>query len=155
MPESFLFRRAHAADLAVLSRIEQAAGFSRWSQAQLAESLANHQVYVIEQFSCVVGFVIFGTVMDESELLNMTVAPDAQGQGAGKALLGFGLAELRQQSIYCCFLEVGVNNHRALALYSLYGFSEIARRKNYYHHGSYTEDAIIMKLNLGETVCSN
>ena len=39
------------------------------------------------------------------------------------------------------YLEVGINNIRAIGLYSKFGFKKISKRKSYYPDG---EDAIVM-----------
>jgi len=86
---------------------------------------------------------------DEMHLLNITVWPEAQGQGHGRALLG----ELMRRSIavgaHTLWLEVRESNQRARRLYSRWGFVEVGRRKAYYPAlPPQREDAIVMKLAL-------
>lgn len=176
MPEHSRYRRAVAADIPGIIAIERAAGFSQWSDAQLADSLANHHVLVVDAggkdagendadgndtAGKVAGFAVFSIVLDEAELLNIAINPDCQGQGLGRGLLMHGLGLLQGLGVEKCFLEVGINNGQAIALYEQCGFNRIAVRKGYYRHvlaslnKITTEDAIVMQLMLKEITCKN
>lgn len=82
-----------------------------------------------------VGFSICHIVSGEITLMNIAVAPNAQGQGHGASLLDDIIAYasdhqgIQQSPI---FLEVRESNQSAIALYRKHGFQDIGRRPNYY-----------------------
>lgn len=91
----------------------------------------------------VLGYAVLSVVLDEGNLDNIAVAPQARRQGVADALLsvltGFGWEHLA-----CLMLEVRVSNAPAMALYEKHGFAAVGRRKNYYD--APREDAILMTL---------
>jgi [SSU ribosomal protein S18P]-alanine acetyltransferase (EC 2.3.1.128) len=68
--------------------------------------------------------------------------PRLSGQGLGKYLLWGLLQEAVHRQAEWAVLEVRQSNHRALHLYSYFGFVEVGRRKNYYRDTG--ESAVIM-----------
>lgn len=109
--------------------------------AEVAHVLDAGQVRLVGYFVAMLG-------VDELHLLNITVAPDWQGQGLGSALLqavqGLGQARGMGQLL----LEVRASNHRARALYRRFGFAEIGLRQGYYPAVHGREDAVVMRLGL-------
>jgi ribosomal-protein-alanine N-acetyltransferase len=87
--------------------------------------------------------------VDEVHLLNITVAPEFQGQGWSRILLDALAIWARGQCAEWLWLEVRVNNLRALSVYEAHGFRRVGLRKDYYPalHGK-REDAIVMSLRL-------
>ena len=81
---------------------------------------------------------------------------EAQGAGAGLALLREAVRITRAEKLDGLLLEVRPSNHRAIRLYERFGFASIGRRKNYYpaRHRS-REDAIVNRYwkNLGLRRC--
>ena len=75
----------------------------------------------------------------EREILNLAVSPSFRRLGIGSALL---TEELRAQADVV--LEVRASNLGAQALYRRFGFTEVGRRRDYYH--SPAETAIVMKM---------
>jgi ribosomal-protein-alanine N-acetyltransferase len=93
-----------------------------------------------------VGYCVLMPVVDEMHLLNLCVAPQAQGTGAGLALLREAVRITRGKQLAGLLLEVRPSNLRALRLYEQFGFTTIGRRKHYYparRHGR--EDALVMR----------
>ena len=80
----------------------------------------------------VVGFSLSRVILQEAELLLLAVRRDAQAIGVGKALLRRFTEVARRRGAEQLHLEVRDGNH-AVTLYTRAGFSEIGRRKNYYH----------------------
>lgn len=80
-------------------------------------------------------------VLDEAELVSIVVAPQHQGQGFARQLLGENLAFCQQQNLSWMTLEVKWNNPPAFKLYKHFGFSTVGSRKAYYRDG---QDARIM-----------
>lgn len=86
----------------------------------------------------VVGFLATSVVMTETEITNIGVRPDFQGQGIASDLLKQLIRDGDE-----LFLEVRASNQPALNLYQKLGFVAYYRRKSYYHNP--IEDAILMK----------
>jgi ribosomal-protein-alanine N-acetyltransferase len=78
-----------------------------------------------------VGFSLFRTVADESELLLIAVVPGQQRRGVGRVLLDDFLCRARNDSVSRVHLEVRDGNS-AVQLYRYAGFSPVGRRRNYY-----------------------
>jgi ribosomal-protein-alanine N-acetyltransferase len=79
-----------------------------------------------------IGFSLFRTVADESELLLIAVMPNRHRQGIGRLLLDDFLSRSRNAGVARVHLEVRDGNS-ALGLYRDVGFSPVGRRRNYYH----------------------
>ena len=77
------------------------------------------------------GFLFFQTVEDQGEILTIVIEKRCQNQGIGRALLKVFLARIQSRA-KTVFLEVAVDNARAISLYQSLGFVEIGIRKNYY-----------------------
>jgi hypothetical protein len=70
--------------------------------------------------------------VDEVHLLNITVAPDHQGQGWGRVMLDALAIWSRGQGAQWLWLEVRVSNQRALQIYERHGYRRVGERKGYY-----------------------
>ncbi len=141
--------RMSLTDIPEVMRLERAAHDFPWTEGIMAGNLSRHHLacllYADQQLA---GFAIMQQVLDEATLLNMVIAPEAQGRGYGRWLLERMIAEVREQ-VQVIHLEVRPSNHRAVALYEGLGFNEYARRPRYYpRRGGGYEDAILMALNL-------
>jgi ribosomal-protein-alanine acetyltransferase len=136
-------RAARATDAPALAALDAAASGFPWSESQFAESLASHRVEVVEEGGEVVGFAVHQRVLDEAELLNIAVAPGAQGRGLGGRLLRH-LLDAHRGVARRLFLEVRASNGRAIDLYQRHGFVRLGVRKGYYPGTQGREDAWIM-----------
>ncbi|OAN54695.1 acetyltransferase [Paramagnetospirillum marisnigri] len=90
------------------------------------------------------GLVLWRQVLDEAEILTISVLPPWRRHGLGRRLLQAALEASRTAGAASMFLEVAADNHPALALYGRMGFHEIGLRKGYY--GGI--DAVAMHLEL-------
>jgi len=79
-----------------------------------------------------IGFSLFRTVSDESELLLIAVMPSEHRRGVGRMLLDDFLDRARNDGVVRVHLEVRDGNS-AVSLYRNAGFSPVGRRRNYYH----------------------
>jgi ribosomal-protein-alanine N-acetyltransferase len=97
----------------------------------------------------VLGYFVAMKGVDEVHLLNLTVAPEYQGQGWSRVLLDALAIWARGQAAEWLWLEVRVNNLRALGVYEAHGYRRVGLRRDYYPalHGK-REDAIVMSLRL-------
>ncbi len=89
-------------------------------------SMLNSQAecWLAEQDEKIVGMLTFGDGRKEyaeAEIYVINVLPSFQGQGIGKALIQFALAQLKGKSVY---LEVVVQNHQARRFYEQHGFRD-------------------------------
>lgn len=89
------------------------------------------------------GYAVLYTVLDEGNLDNIAVAPDARRRGVADALLSAVVGSSRER-LARLFLEVRASNAPAIALYRKHGFVEAGRRKHYYT--APREDAVLMTL---------
>lgn len=138
-------------DLDAVLAIEFRAYGWPWSRGNFIDSLAaGHMAEVLEDHDAgVLGYFVAMKGVGELHLLNITVAPEWQGQGHGSALLDALAALGRNQDLAELWLEVRESNRRARALYARRGFAEIGRRRAYYPTAGRREDAVVMRLALG------
>ncbi len=97
--------------------------------------------------SCSATFVAMKGV-DEVHLLNITVAPEHQGQGLGRLMLDALALWSRGQQAQWLWLEVRASNARAQRIYEQHGYRRVGERKSYYPAGGRREDAVVMSLKL-------
>lgn len=89
-----------------------------------------------------VGALLFRTVHDECEIEHIAVAEQKKRKGIGFALMKQLNQFVTDQGVKKIFLEVGVRNLGAQALYAKIGFLPIGKRTLYYRN---SEDAIVME----------
>lgn len=137
--------------LDAVSAIERQAYAHPWSRGNFSDSLrAGYQAQVLVQARELIGYLVLMRGPEEAHLLNLTVAPDRQGQGLGLHLLQQAVREARLQGARSLWLEVRVSNARARQIYTRYGFKAVGLRRNYYPLAPFKrEDAVVMSLDLG------
>jgi ribosomal-protein-alanine N-acetyltransferase len=131
-------------------RVEQRAYALPWSRANFIDALhSGYQAQVLMAEGKVLGYFVAMKGVDEVHLLNITVAPEYQGQGWSRVLLDALAISARGQAAEWLWLEVRVDNLRALRVYEAHGYRRVGLRKDYYPalHGK-REDAIVMSLRL-------
>lgn len=136
-----------AAELDMSARAESA-----WSAEEWSTYLAPTRAFGAFDGEALMAFAAFNYVLDEAELLFVTVANHARQRGHAKKLLQDAMQELYTQGIRKVFLEVSENNHSAHHLYGRLGFVEMFRRPRYYRDGS---AAIVMRYTLDGTAARN
>jgi [ribosomal protein S18]-alanine N-acetyltransferase len=122
-----------------------------WAPQEIAELLATPGVagLLLQRDGEAIGLALFRTVADEAELLTIAVHPNHRRLGAGKALLSKVMDLSRARGAQSLFLEVGVDNPAALALYRRAGFGAIGHRAAYYSRNDRPPaDALVMRLAL-------
>lgn len=137
-------RSARSDDLEAIAAIEAAGMQDPWNANQIAESLRDHRVRVLLDENRIVGFLIYSTVLDESELLQIVVSPECRKRGFGRMLMEDFFSELKKDGIVTSFLEVRESNAPAIALYQSFGFTAAGIRKNYYPAENGRENAVVM-----------
>lgn len=107
-----------------------------WTQSQLSGILPMAGVCLMlaidRESESVVGFSLFRTVADQSELLLIAVSPAERRRGIGRRLLDQFLGSARDGGVKRVHLEVRDGNP-AIGMYRAAGFSVVGRRRNYYH----------------------
>jgi ribosomal-protein-alanine N-acetyltransferase len=143
-------RPMREADLDEVMRIEESAYPFPWTRGIFRDCLhAGHAMWVLESGDALAGYGVLGIAAGEAHVLNLCIAPEAEGRGHGRRMLRALLRVARGGGAMRVFLEVRPSNPRAMALYHDEGFNEIGRRPRYYpapNHGR--EDAIVMALEL-------
>jgi len=128
-----------------IQAIDQAGLGNFWSlSAYEREMTSPHSALLgaIADGKLLLGFGCLWRVAEEAHLTMLVVHPDYQGQGVGKYLLWGLLQEAVHRRAEWAVLEVRESNHRALRLYSYFGFVEVGKRKNYYQDTG--ESALIL-----------
>ena len=116
-----------------------------WSEASVASELSNPLScwLVAVEGEQVAGYIGSQTVMGETDMMNVAVAPDYRRKGVGEKLILALVDALKEGGSHWLMLEVRQSNAPARALYAKLGFAEVGRRKNYYRNPK--EDALILR----------
>ena len=129
------------ADMAALHRL----GFSvprPWTEGEFAALLAQKGVFALTGDQCL---ALGRVVVDEAELLTITVAPDLRRKGLARLLLKRFLDHASLAGARTCFLEVAEPNDAAVRLYIDSGFATVGRRPGYFQsNGAPAMDALVM-----------
>lgn len=141
-------RPARPADLkALLSIQERYPALPRWTAEHFLEEISSPRSHfaVLEKNGKISGYGVFHKVPPEAQILMVAVAPEAAGQGWGRALLARLIEEARALNFEKMTLEVSDKNRPAQRLYLSAGFLVVGRRPKFYNDNS---DALLMDLNL-------
>ena len=130
--------------------LEQQAYDHPWTRSNFLDSVrAGYQGQLLVAGSSLLGYFVAMKGVDEVHLLNLTVAPDCQGQGWGRVMLDALAQWARGQQAQWLWLEVRASNQRAQQIYTSHGFRMVGERKGYYPAGQgKREDAVVMSLKL-------
>ncbi len=144
-------RAMTTADLPEVVAVEATAYSHPWSHGNFVDSLAAGYLAWVRRdaHQQLLAYCIAQPGFEETHLLNLTVAPDAQRRGHGRALLLALAAWARRRGDAMLWLEVRQSNAAARALYQATGFAEVGLRRGYYpDRGLQREDAVVMRLAL-------
>lgn len=95
----------------------------------------------------IVGYCIISVAAGEAHIMNISVNPEFQRQGAARKMMEHVIEYTRSRAEKL-FLEVRPSNVGAVSLYRKVGFREIGVRKGYYPAKNGREDAIMFALDL-------
>ena len=126
-------------DIIDLAALHAAAFKDAWSVTSIRDLFATPGIFA---FAVPDGFILARAAGGEAEILTLAVAPTARRKGFGAALVQSAAAHAATLGATSLFLEVGVHNDAAQALYRGLGFAAVGRRKAYYAN----EDADILRL---------
>lgn len=156
MSVPFQFKRLALSDLPQVMAIEREVFRSPWSASVMRDSLlaAHTQTWgmVAEESAELIGFAILSVVLDEVELLTMSVAGKFHRQGYGDQLMAFLLTTAKNAGAETLYLEVNVHNSPAIEFYRKHAFVQTGLRKAYYTVPGSTEkdDALLMARKLDD-----
>lgn len=138
-------RRANADDLRLLQTLDDNCFDDPWSVELWQQMLSNTKRYLcwILEGERPLGFILFGHVLDEAELMRIGVHPVARGEGLAKLLLQETQKSLEQRGVGAFYLEVRESNRVAQQLYLGCGWHRSGRRRNYYPAEDGSEDALL------------
>ena len=141
-------RIATLEDLDGIHEVESVSFNDAWSKQAFSDELINAMTtyFVAEEAGEILGFIGMWEVVGEGQITNVAVHTKARRRGVGRELIEALIDYSKAKSLEVLLLEVRENNEPAKALYTLNGFKEIGRRKNYYTKP--TEDALLMALSL-------
>lgn len=131
-------------------RVENTAYTHPWTRGNFGDSLkSGYQLQALLGGDTLIGYFVAMEGVDEVHLLNITVAPEFQGQGWAVFLLDALALWSRSRQAEMLWLEVRESNARAQQVYERYGFQRVGRRKNYYPMDTHRrEDAVVMSIRL-------
>lgn len=132
-------------DLERVLEIEKASFSTPWKETTFRGLLQRTDTDLVaaESMGRLAGYAVAWTVVDQSELGNVAVAPEARGTGIGRALVEAILTRVGARGARECFLEVRESNLVAQELYRDLGFQVVGRRRAYYTLP--VEDALVMR----------
>ena len=126
-------------EIAALASLHASAFADAWRESAFRDLFATPGGFA---FVVADGFILARVAGDEAEILTLAVTPAARRKGHGKALVRSAAIHAVSLGATSLFLEVGVRNDAAQALYRGLGFVGVGRRKAYYAG----EDADILRL---------
>lgn len=141
-------RDLRPADLPRVVEIEQSSFSTPWRRSTFEGLLRRSDADLIAATvdGQLAAYAITWTIMDQAELGNVAVSPEARRRGLGRMLVQAALSRVYRRGARECFLEVRESNQVARRLYESLGFTAIGRRRRYY--SSPVEDALVMRAGL-------
>lgn len=139
-------RVAHVSDAQRLATIEQQAFSDPWPASAFVDVLnmpSVHGVVAVDLEDAPQAYCILMIVVDQGEIANLAVAPDARRQGLAARLIRDALQFAVGRGVVAVYLEVRESNIAARALYESHDFRPIGRRRGYYHNPP--EDALVLQ----------
>ncbi|MBR6358015.1 MAG: ribosomal protein S18-alanine N-acetyltransferase [Lachnospiraceae bacterium] len=138
-------------DLDIVSAIEKECFSVPWSRDSFEGSLMQDNYVLVvatddNDEKDILGYCCFYHVLDEAEIANVCIRPDARKQGLGYSMMRSVVDIAKELGVSTMYLEVRESNAAAQALYKKLGFFENGRRKGFYELPH--EDALVMRYNI-------
>lgn len=146
------FRTMLPEHLDAVLAVEQRAYAHPWNRINFLDALqSGYQANMLVAGDVVLGYFVAMEGVEEVHLLNITVAPEYQGQGWSRVMLDALTLWSRGRAAQWLWLEVRVGNARAMRVYEAHGYQRVGYRKAYYPAGhGQREDAVVMGLRLAQ-----
>ena len=137
-----LMNEAHVAQIA---QLEKRCYSDPWSENSIRSELTGRlSLWVVAlDGDTVAGYIGSQSVLGESDMMNVAVAPEYRRRGIAQALILELIRRLSQQGNRSLMQEVRASNTPAITLYHKLGFAQVGRRPNYYRNPK--EDALILR----------
>lgn len=146
---NFIISKMKKENIADVAEIEKSCFSKPWSisaiEAELENPNAHFYVLSVEDGTAddkIVGYGGMHIILDEAYIANIAVLPEFRKNGFGKAITIQLINTALNHNCEFISLEVRPSNTTAVKMYSLLGFEEVGKRKNFY--SSPTEDGLIM-----------
>lgn len=142
---------ASGRDCAAIAALHAASFRRGWSEHEVENLLVDRRVICHRAMagSRLAGFIMSRLVEDEAEILSVAVAQAWQGRRLGGKMLDLHLRRLAGLGVRTLFLEVDEHNVPAIRLYKRAGFTEVARRPDYYRGADGTAaSALVLRRDL-------
>lgn len=140
-----MIRAMSPEDVDEVIKVEHKAYDFPWSRGIFEDCLrVGYICRVMESTTEAIGHTVISVAAGEAHLLNLCVAPAAQGAGLGRRLLAHAVNAARLNGAQRMILEVRPSNWRALRLYQSAGFDVVGRRRGYYPDQEGREDALVL-----------
>ena len=138
-------RKMKKEDILQLAELEKLCFSDPWSVSAFEYELKNPLSLwlVAVEGGTVAGYIGSQTVMGETDMMNVAVAPAFRRKGIGERLILSLIDQLKDQQSHCLTLEVRISNDTAIALYQKLGFIQVGCRPGYYRNPR--EDALILR----------
>lgn len=138
-------------DIAAIMAIEHQCYPFPWTPGIFRDCMrVGYRCVVLEHEERIIGYGVLSAAAGESHILNLSIHPQAQRRGYGRALLDRLIADARTLGADMISLEVRPSNTIARHLYQRAGFNEVGRRRHYYPAAQGREDALILARALGD-----
>lgn len=120
-----------------------------WSPASFWGELAGRprRDYVVLEDGSLIGYAGLDLAGETADVMTIAVDPARRGEGHGVRLLNALLERAEAAGATQVLLEVRADNEAAIGLYARAGFTELSRRRGYYHPGPV--DALILRREVG------
>ena len=140
MIEIIRMSREHLCEVA---QIENLCFSDPWSVESLELMLGEQAMGLVAiEDGRLLGYVGMMCVLDEGQIINLAVHPDARRRGVGRTLMEAAQTYAKERGIVFLSLEVRESNIAARSLYSSLGWEEQGIRKGFYSHP--VENACVM-----------
>ncbi|MFC2088844.1 ribosomal protein S18-alanine N-acetyltransferase [Calditrichota bacterium] len=145
-----VYRRMTKSDVPQVLKIENELFPDPWSCNSFLLDIENRiysYPFVLVMDEQIIGYCNCWYYFKELHIGNFAIKKEFQKQGYGKLLMEKIFESFPEY--HSAFLEVGISNQAAIALYKKFGFEALSKRKSYYANG---EDAIVMSKNLFKAI---
>ncbi len=152
---SWQIRKAVRRDVPALAELERITFRKPWSAKQLDEEFDHPErsFFLLASASrahkeYILAYISWWQILDQADILNVSVHPGWRRKGIARALLNQALSEMEKDDIRLVTLEVAKKKKEAQGLYLSCGFSFVGEIKGYYPE--YADDALLMSKSLQE-----
>ena len=121
---------------------------TKWSISSFKKFLSDENSIFLTCKSKPLGYLMGRVIEDDLEIISLIIKKKFRQKGLGSELINQLIKIALQKKINKIFLEVSVENYKAIALYKKYKFTKIGSRKKYYSYANKKTDADVMSLHL-------